>query len=144
MSTSSSLVAKSPGSPVNANDACSIISWGFLRPRMRPVCGPLASIGIDREKVTPRRTAAAPRRTASASMRFSVPRWSSVPHRPQFETRAASARCSSFSGTGFRLLIRVLLAELVLEHLARRVARQHLDDLELLGDLLHHEPLGLA
>ena len=38
----------------------------------------------------------------------------------------------------------IRLLELVLEDLAAGVAREHVDDLELLGDLLHHEPGGAA
>ena len=63
---------------------------GLIRPGMLPVCGPSSSNGIASEKETPRCTAAAPRRTASGVMKFNVPRWSSGPQRPQFETRAAS------------------------------------------------------
>src|SRR5688500_10728942 len=92
--------------------------------------------------VTPFCTAAAPRCTATGVMKLSVPRWSSGPHRPQLETLAA--RSFSSWGSGTDLLLRVLLAQLVLEDLAGRVAGQHVDDLELLGNLLGHETGVLA
>ena len=95
ISNASSLVVKSLRSPVNAVLNISIARCGLMRPGMLPVCGPSASNGIASENETPRRTAAAPRRTASGVMKFSVPRWSSGPHRPQFETRPASS-CRSF------------------------------------------------
>src|SRR5215207_10800694 len=155
ISTRSSLVVKSLGSPVKGALAMIIVCFGLTRPGITPVWGPFSSYAIDSEKVTPRRAAATPRLTASGVMKLSVPRWSSWPHRPQFETRFAS--CFSSSGRGMvpsfgvaqarirglgdakALGGRVLRAELVLEDLAGRVARQHVDDLELLGDLLGHE-----
>src|SRR5437763_86505 len=140
ISTRSSLVVKSLGSPLKGAFAMIIVCLGLMRPGITPVCGPLSSYGIDREKLTPRRTAATPRRTASGVMKLSVPRWSSSPHRPQFETRFAS--CFSSSGSGMlssSSLRRVLLAELVLQDFSGRVARQHVDDLQLLGDLLGHQ-----
>src|SRR5262249_13541746 len=48
-----------------------------------------------RLKTSPRRTQAAPRRTTSGVMKFSVPRSSSAPQRPQLETRRASSRTRS-------------------------------------------------
>src|SRR5918994_5544083 len=159
ISTRSSLVVKSAGSPVKGALAMIIVRFGLMRPGITPVCGPSSSYGIDSEKLTPRRTAATPRRTASGVMKLSVPRWSSSPHRPQFETRFASCFSSSGRGTlsslspfgvnyprmtwvadAKALLRGVLLTELVLQDLAGRVARQHVDDLELLGDLLGHQP----
>src|SRR5438045_8622050 len=42
-------------------------------------------------------------------MRLSVPRWSSAPHRPQFDTRAANCSSSAVSGMGARYLAVVSL-----------------------------------
>src|SRR3954453_19794161 len=95
METASSLVAKSPGSPVKAMLTATILWSGLSRPGMTPVCGPSEFRGSAREKVLPVRTQAAPRRTASASMRLRVPRSSSSPQRPQLEMRWASATKSS-------------------------------------------------
>jgi hypothetical protein len=88
------VVVKSVGSPVNGTLYINTVRFGLIRPGMLPVCGPSSSKGIAREKDTPRRTHAAPRRTAAGVMKLSVPRWSSGPHRPQFDTRRASA-CNS-------------------------------------------------
>src|SRR3954467_15281366 len=44
-----------------------------------------------REKLTPRRTRSAPSRRLASSRKFSVPRTSSAPHRPQLEQRLAAA-----------------------------------------------------
>src|SRR5262245_18945802 len=108
-----------------------------MRPGIAPVCGPSSSNGIARENVWPRRTVATPRNTASDVMKLSVPRWSATPHRPQFESRCASS--FSAGGRGMRSLGRVLLAELVLEDLAGRVAGQDVNDLERRRDLLGRE-----
>ena len=95
----SSVVVKSSVLPVNDTFTYVIFNVGLTRPGAPgpSVCGPVTCIGIDNENVAPRRTHAAARFTAAASMRFSVPRSSSSPHRPQFETRAASAFSSSGS-----------------------------------------------
>src|SRR5579864_1669323 len=95
METASSLVAKSFGSPVKAMLTATMRWSGLSRPGMTPVWGPSSLRGSASENVLPVRTHAAPRRTASASIRLSVPRSSSSPQRPQFETRLASARKSS-------------------------------------------------
>ena len=63
---------------------------GFTRPSMKPIWMPSASdIGIPRWKASPSTTEATPRSRAASSMRLRVPSWSSGPHRPQLETRAA-------------------------------------------------------
>src|SRR5262245_55504709 len=67
---------------------------GLTRPPW-PICGPSAAKRSPRLKTWPRRTQAAPRRTAPASTKFSVPRSSSAPRRPQFETFFASSRTRS-------------------------------------------------
>ena len=60
----------------------------------------------ERERAALARAAATPRSTASGVMRFSVPRWSSAPQRPQFETRAANCSRSAVSGMGGTLACR--------------------------------------
>src|SRR5438270_11285056 len=95
MDTASSLVAKSSGSPVKAMFTATIRWSGLSRPGITPVWGPSSLSGSANENVLPLRTHAAPRRTASPSMRLSVPRSSSSPHRPQLETRLASSWKSS-------------------------------------------------
>src|SRR3954467_6076634 len=95
METASSLVAKSFGSPVKSMLTATMRWSGLSRPGMTPVWGPSSFSGRASEKVPPLRPHAAPRRTASASMRLRVPRSSSSPQRPQFETRLASSWKSS-------------------------------------------------
>src|SRR5690606_9491871 len=53
--------------------------------------------------------------------------------------RARARRRSAVEG-----LVLQLVAQLVLQHLQRGVARQRVDHLELLGDLLRHQPGLLA
>ena len=52
----------------------------------------------EREHAAAARAAEIPRRTTSGVMRLSVPRWSSAPQRPQFDTRAANCSRSAVSG----------------------------------------------
>src|SRR5262249_16207592 len=74
-----------------------LMRWiGFTRPPC-PICGPSAPKASPRLKTSPRRTHAAARRTTSGVMKLRVPRSSSAPHRPQFETRRASSRTRSIS-----------------------------------------------
>src|SRR5215471_7644359 len=100
MLTASSLVQKSAGSPVYGALTATMRRDGLSRPGIWPVWGPSSSNGIASENTLPWRTAATPRSTAAVSMRLSVPRWSSGPHRPALDTRAASRRRWSGSAIG--------------------------------------------
>ena len=69
-----------------------MVRVGLTRPSMKPSWMPSsADRGSPRANASPSRTDATPRRRAARSMRLSVPSWSSGPHRPQLETRAAKA-----------------------------------------------------
>ena len=126
----SSLVWKSPGSPVNANDATVTVCFGFSRPMTRPVCGPSACIGIDSENDTP-----APHRGRTAPHRGlvdQVQRATLIVRDPSDPSSrrgppAPADRRSAARSAALLVRVRVLLAQLVLEHLAGRVARQHVD-----------------
>src|SRR5262245_28925497 len=61
---------------------------GFTRPAW-PNWGPCSPSSRPRLKTCPRRTQRAARCTTSGVMKFTVPRSSSVPHRPQLDTRRA-------------------------------------------------------
>ena len=68
----------------------SIVCTGLVR-RRQPFCGPFMSNDCESEKVAPRRTRAAPSTRLASSRKFSVPRTSSAPQRPQLEQRLAAA-----------------------------------------------------
>src|SRR3954452_18325569 len=68
----------------------SMVCTGLVR-RRQPFCGPFMSKDCDSEKLTPRRTRAAPSTRFASSRKFSVPRASWGPQRPQLEQRLAAA-----------------------------------------------------
>src|SRR4051812_21333840 len=68
----------------------SMVCTGLVR-RRQPFCGPSLSNRWERENAAPRRTRPAPSRRLASSRKFSVPRTSSAPQRPQLETRFAAA-----------------------------------------------------
>src|SRR5829696_5205880 len=68
----------------------SMVCTGLVR-RRQPFCGPSMSNDWERENVAPRWTRAAPSTRLASSRKFSVPRTSSTPQRPQFEHRFAAA-----------------------------------------------------
>src|SRR3954471_3573176 len=132
MVTTSSLVQKPSGVPVNSALTCVIVRCAFTRPGTPPICGPFSSSGNDRENRLPVRTHAAPRRTAASSTRLSVPSSSASPHRPQLETCAARSVNAGDSNEllrrGFAVLgrrVHRVLVELRQHFLAEQLHRVH-------------------
>src|SRR4051794_34997146 len=79
----------------------SMVCTGLVR-RRQPFCGPSMSKDCDSEKLTPRRTRAAPSTRLASSRKFSVPRTSSAPQRPQLEQRFAAAAMAPSGSRGSR------------------------------------------
>ena len=92
MVTTSSDEAIHPGSGLSGSLTQTMVRVGLTRPSTNPTWMPSsADRGSPRAKAAPSRTAATPRSRAAPSMRLRVPIWSSGPHRPQLETRAANS-----------------------------------------------------
>src|SRR3954452_11476997 len=94
MAITSSAPPRPCGKPCTPRSASvpvsSMVCTGLVR-RRQPFCGPSMSKLCAREKLTPRRTRAAPWTRLSSVRKFSVPRTSSAPQRPQLEQRLAAA-----------------------------------------------------
>ena len=69
----------------------SMVWIGFQRPPKRPLCGPCWFSGMPMAKTLPLRTSFAAATISSGPTWFSVPIWSSLPQRPQFESFSAAS-----------------------------------------------------
>ena len=107
--TTSSEKAIHPGSSLWGAFTDTMEWVGLTRPSMNPIWMPSAAdMGIPRGKATPSTTESTPRNLAAASIRLSVPIWSSGPHLPQLLTRSAISvkerGMGDDTGTGTHLL----------------------------------------
>lgn len=74
-----------------------MVRSGLIRPGTpAPFCGPSSDSDMARENASPDWTAAAAFRSTAGVTRFSVPRWSQAPQRPQLLTfPARSSNCAT-------------------------------------------------